>query len=164
MRKAWDADFEDYFAARARPLRRTAYALAGDWQLAEDLTQATFVRLYRHWPRIRQLNVDAYARRTLTNAFLDQRKRHVEATSGSVPEAPGDAPDLDLQLDLAAALGRLSPRMRAVVVLRYLDDLSVRETADVLGMAEGTVKSTTSHALQALRNGAAVHDLNGERS
>lgn len=157
MKQGSDEDFAEYFRARARPLRRTAYALTGDWQRAEDLTQATFLRLYRHWRRIRRLNIDAYARRTLTNTFLDERKYQAESPREVMPDAAGPGPDLDARLDLAAALARLSPRMRAVIVLRYLEDLSVRETAQALGISEGTVKSTTNHALAALRTRATVH-------
>lgn len=160
----WVEDFKEFFAARARPLRRTAFGLTGDWGLAEDLTQSTFLRLYRHWPRVRQLNVDAYARRTMLNLYLDNRKYNVEVTTPSVPETAALVPDVDARLDLGAALGLLSRQMRAVVVLRFLDDQSVRDVASLLGIAEGTVKSTTNHALQALRDSAAANELNGERS
>ncbi len=160
----WVEDFKEFFAARARPLRRTAFGLTGDWGLAEDLTQSTFLRLYRHWPRVRQLNVDAYARRTMLNLYLDNRKYNAEVTTPSVPETADLTPDVEARLDLGAALALLPRQMRAVVVLRFLDDQSVRDVASLLGIAEGTVKSTTNHALQALRNSAAAHKLNGERS
>jgi RNA polymerase sigma-70 factor (sigma-E family) len=152
MREAdWIDDFEEYFHARRGPLRRTGYALTGDWQHAEDLTQVTFLRLYRHWPRVRKLNVDAYARRTLVNAYLDGRKRRSELPSDSLPEAPTTDAGTEERLDLDASLAALAPQMRAVVVLRFLDDLSVREVASILGIAEGTVKSATHNALRALR-------------
>lgn len=148
---AWIDDFEQYFHARRGPLRRTGYALTGDWQLAEDLTQTTFLRLYRHWPRVRELNVDAYARRTLVNAYLDGRKYHAELPSEPVPESQSPDAGVDERLDLATALAGLAPQMRAIVVLRFLDDLPVREVAEILGIAEGTVKSATHSGLKALR-------------
>lgn len=148
----WIDDFEEFFHARRGPLRRTGYALTGDWQLAEDLTQTTFLRLYRHWPRVRRLNVDAYARRTLVNAYLDSRKRRAEVPSEQVPESTTSDSGVDDRLDLDAALAGLAPQMRAVVVLRFLDDLSVREVASILDIAEGTVKSATHNALRVLEN------------
>jgi RNA polymerase sigma-70 factor (sigma-E family) len=152
MREAdWIDDFEEYFHARRGSLRRTGYALTGDWQLAEDLAQATFLRLYRHWPRVRKLNVDAYARRTLVNAYLDGRKYHAEVPSERLPESTTSDGGVEDRLDLDTALAGLAPRMRAVVVLRYLDDLSVHEVASILGVAEGTVKSATHNALRSLR-------------
>lgn len=77
-------DFEDYFDHRFRTLRRTAYALTGSWERAEELTQDTFARLYRHWPR--GAGIDAYARRTLTNLFLDRRQYKAEIPTADVPE------------------------------------------------------------------------------
>jgi RNA polymerase sigma-70 factor (sigma-E family) len=150
--KDWIDDFEEYFHARRGPLRRTGYALTGDWQLAEDLTQATFLRLYRHWPRVRKLNVDAYARRTLINAYLDGRKYHAEVPREHLPEQTMPDSRIEDRLDLDAALTRLAPQMRAIVVLRFLEDLSVREVATTLGIAEGTVKSATHSALKALQS------------
>lgn len=147
----WIDDFEEYFHARRGPLRRTGYALTGDWQLAEDLTQVTFLRLYRHWPRVRRLNLDAYARRTLVNAYLDSGKRRTEVPSERLPESTASDAAVEDRLDLHTALADLAPQMRAIVVLRYLDDLSVREVASILGIAEGTVKSATHNALRALR-------------
>jgi RNA polymerase sigma-70 factor (sigma-E family) len=149
----WELEFGDYFAARVVPLRRLAYALCGDWHLAEDLVQITFVKLYRHWRRIRAETVDAYARRTLVNTFLsDRRGRRMERVLNDLPDRSGYEPtDLAQGIDLRRCLARLSPQQRAMVVLRYLEDLSVADVAAVLGVAEGTVKSQTARGIQSLR-------------
>jgi RNA polymerase sigma-70 factor (sigma-E family) len=147
----WKAEYTDYFAARAAPLRRLGYGLSGDWHLAEDLVQHTFLQLYRHWRRLDPNTVDAYARRTLVNAYLShKRARKRETVVADVPERPADqAPDVGL--DIRKALDALPPRQRALVVLRYLEDISVAEAAEMLGVAEGTVKSQTAHGLAKLR-------------
>jgi RNA polymerase sigma-70 factor (sigma-E family) len=144
-------DFEEYFAAKALSMRRTAYGLTGDWQRAEDLTQETFLRLYRRWSRIRDYHLDAYARRTLVNLFIDSRKFRVESPTDDVPEHAHQSPRLEERHDLGQALRGLPRQMRAVVVLRFLEDLAVRDVADCLGIAEGTVKSLSHKALAKLR-------------
>lgn len=154
-----DREFEEYFDARSRWMQRIAYALSGDWQQAEDLTQAAFLRLYRNWPRIDAGTIDAYARKTLTNLYLDSHRRWRETPRGELPDAgrPGHEEAVVRQHDLHRALRELPPRMRAVVVLRYLEDLSVAEVAAALGIAEGTVKSHTHHALAVL-NGSPIRE------
>lgn len=72
--KNWDDQFTEYFRARVQRMRRVGYALCGDWHAAEDLVQATFVRLHRAWPRIDKVTIDAYARRTMVNVFLSDRR------------------------------------------------------------------------------------------
>ncbi|HEY3501350.1 MAG TPA: SigE family RNA polymerase sigma factor [Actinocatenispora sp.] len=147
-----EREFAEYFAARGQSLRRTAYALCGDWHLAEDLVQSTFVRLYRNWRRIRQPTIDAYARRTLLNLFLSGRRTAArEQVVPEVPERVVAEAGSDVRIDLARALARLSPRQRAMVVLRYLEDLPVAEVAELVGVAEGTVKSQTARGVAALR-------------
>jgi RNA polymerase sigma-70 factor (sigma-E family) len=147
-----DADrFTAYYTARYRPLRRTAYLLCGDWHEAEDLTQAAFVRLYLAWGRVRVDGAHAYARRVLLNEFLGRRRRR-ERPVDTVPDRPdpaGGSPDD--RLDLSAALRAVPPRQRAVVVLRYWEGLSVDQTAAVLGVTPGTVKSQSARGLAALR-------------
>jgi RNA polymerase sigma-70 factor (sigma-E family) len=148
----WEADYSAYFTARAVALRRLAYGLCGDWHLAEDLVQATFVKLYRHWNRAQADTLDAYVRKILVNTFLSHRRsRRHEQVMPDVPDRPARTGDVPALLDLSAALARLPRQQRAVLVLRYLEQLSVAETADALGVAEGTVKSQTARGLDALR-------------
>jgi RNA polymerase sigma-70 factor (sigma-E family) len=149
-RQLREAELDEYFAARAVAMRRTAYLVVRDWHTAEDMVQATFVKLYLHWPSIRQETVDAYARRALVNQCLSHLRRHRRETlTDRVPEAA--VPSSESRLDLATALALLPPSQRAVVALRFLDDLSVAETAAAMGVAAGTVKSHTSRALDTLR-------------
>lgn len=148
----WEDEYVEFFVARAPALRRTAYAMCGDWQAAEDLVQVTFVRLYVHWRRVRPETADAYARRILTNLFLNRRRKALrERITDQLPEPAGAGVDLDSRVDLAAALARLPDRQRAVVALRYVDDLSISQVAELLGLAEGTVKSHCARATEALR-------------
>ncbi|BCJ39095.1 DNA-directed RNA polymerase sigma-70 factor [Actinocatenispora thailandica] len=157
-----EREFAEYFAARGQAMRRMAYALCGDWHTAEDLVQSTFVRLYRHWRTIRRPTVDAYARRTLLNLFLSRRRgAWREQVVPEVPERVAAAPGTEDRIDLARALALLSPRQRAMVVLRYLEDQSVAEVAELLGVAEGTVKSQTARGVQALRTALGDRVLSG---
>jgi RNA polymerase sigma-70 factor (sigma-E family) len=148
-----DLDFSEYFAARVQRFRRVAFALCGDWHAAEDLVQTMFVQLYRRWRRVRPGTVDAYARRILLNLFLTGRRvSGREYVTSSVPDRespPGR--DTSLRLDVERALAELTPRQRAMVVLRFLEDLPVSEVASLLGVAEGTVKSQTARGVEALR-------------
>lgn len=145
-----EQDFSEFYVARGPALRRTAYLIVRDWHLAEDLTQQSFVRLYAAWPRIRRESIDAYARKAVVNACLTHLRRRR-------PESPTDTlPDQELigredVLDIGQALGLLPDRQRAIIALRFLDDLPVLAVAEVLGIAEGTVKSQTSRALDTLR-------------
>ncbi|MBF9127496.1 SigE family RNA polymerase sigma factor [Plantactinospora sp. S1510] len=151
-RAGWEQQFVEYFTVRAGPLRRLAYSLCGDWHTAEDLVQATFVRLYRNWPRIRTESVDAYSRRILVNAFLSNRhRRRWEAVTPDPPERSTDGVDVAVRVAVRRALAQLSPRQRAAVVLRYLEDLPVAEVATLLGISEGTVKSQTARGIQSMR-------------
>jgi RNA polymerase sigma-70 factor (sigma-E family) len=148
----WESEFTGYFTARAAAMRRLAYALCGDWHAADDLAQLTFVRLYRHWPRIRSETVDAYAHRVLINTFLTRRRlRRNEQIVAQVPDRAVPVADHDGVVDLGRALSALPARQRAMVVLRYLEDLPVAAVADLLGVAEGTVTSQTARALRSLR-------------
>jgi len=155
---AWEAAYREFFAARQRQLMRTAYAILGSWPAAEDAVQTAFTQLYVHWPRIQPGAVDAYARRTVVNTCFRMAKvRGRETATDHLPEEPRDGSEGTLaRLDLMSALGQLSPRARAVVALRYLDDLSVAEVADVLAIAEGTVKSQTARALDRLQSALAT--------
>lgn len=149
-----DRDFVAYATAGAHRLRRTAYLLCGNWHTAEDLTQVALTKLYVAWPRLeRREAIDGYARQVVVRVYLDERRR---ASSGEVPmAAPPDSaatsPLSDERMDLMTALAQLPERQRAVLVLRFFEDLDVSTVADVLGCSEGTVKSATSRALAALR-------------
>ena len=157
-RQAWEEEFVAYYAERGAVLRRTALLLCGDWHLAEDLTQTTFINLYRHWNRIERHDVlDQYARRVLLRAFLNQGRRPWRREIVTSP----DSPDLDTgiwhdrepdeRLVLRTALLRLPRQRRAVLVLRFWADLSVEQVADVLDCPTGTVKSQTARGLAELR-------------
>jgi RNA polymerase sigma-70 factor (sigma-E family) len=146
--------FDAYVRARYAGLVRTAYLLTANHHDAEDLVQTALVKAVAVWGRIEE-RPDPYVRRILVNDHISRWRRHRgrEVTVPSVPEVPdaGGHRDLDEGLVLRAALARLAPRQRAVLVLRYYDDLTERETADVLGIAIGTVKSTARDALARLR-------------
>lgn len=154
-----DTDFREYVAGRRPQLYRSAYLLCGDPHRAEDVVQEALIRLYVAWPRVvRANNVDAYARRIVLNSHYDQARRpwRRESAVADGPErpAPEGFPAEDAQA-LWAALRRLPPGQRKVVVLRHLWGLTVEETADDLGISTGTVKSQTSDALSALRRALA---------
>ncbi len=145
-----DDEVREYFAARAQAMRRTAYVVVRDWHTAEDMVQLTFLQLYTHWPRIRRETVDGYARRTLVNQCLSHLRKHRrEHPTDVMPD--GHSVDPMPGLDTARTLAVLPPQQRAIVALRFLDDLPVAEVAAALGIAEGTVKSQTSRALATLR-------------
>jgi RNA polymerase sigma-70 factor (sigma-E family) len=151
-----DEQFRAYVLASRGQLVRTATFLAsGDRFAAEDLVQTALMRLYVAWPRVRSETIDAYARKALLNALIDDRRRAVtrhERAHAFVPEvAVNDEPPTDTETAVFAALAALPPRMRAAVVLRHLVELSVAETADALNCSEGTVKSQTARALSQLR-------------
>lgn len=144
-----DADFTEYFAARGPAMRRTAQIVVRDWHLAEDVTQRAFVKLYGAWGRVDPNRRDAYLRRIVINEAISLMRGRRETPLEIVPErvTVGEEPPLDLD----SALDLLAPQQRAVIALRFLDDLSVADTASALGIAEGTVKSQTSRALDTLR-------------
>lgn len=147
--------FETFVAARGPRLFATAVLLTQDRGAAEDLVQTALLKAWRHWSRIE--NPDAYLRQTMVNTYTSwwRRRWNSELTTADLPERTvgraGDRADgaesAEVRADLRAALARLPRRQRAVVVLRFYEDLSVAETADLLGCTEGTVKSQTSKAL-----------------
>lgn len=155
---AGDEAFTEFAAASRARLRNTAYLLCGDWDRASDHVQEGLIRVYVAWPRlVRGGGELAYARKAVVSAFLDasrrrsSRERPVEddLSRASGEDVAGAVTD---RAALMAALERLPERQRACVVLRYFEDLDVRETASSLGCSEGTVKSQTSRALASLRS------------
>lgn len=149
-----DADFTELVQACWPGLFRTAYLLVGDHGLAEDLTQSALAKTYASWSKVRTLEAaPAYARTVLVNtaaSWFRKRGWRNERPTERLPESGYDA-DLSARPTVVAALAQLPPRQRAVVVLRYYDDLGVADVAAALGISEGTVKSQTSDALRKLR-------------
>lgn len=145
-------EFDAFVDARSGALLRTAYLLTGDHGLAEDLLQTALTKAWFAWDRI-QTAPEAYVRRILVNTYASwwRRKWNGEQATAELPEAGADGPDADASHDLWLAMGRLPRRQRAVVVLRYFDDLSEQQTATLLGCSVGTVKSQASKALAKLR-------------
>ena len=148
--------FREWAQNRRESLRRTAFLLSGDWHLADDLVQDCLVKVYARWHRIEALdNADGYVRKVLVNVFFDHVRRPArrEMTVEVVPDRLDHAHDaLDYRDQLIAALRDVPPGQRAVLVLRYWEDLSVEQTAAALGKSVGNVKSQSSRGLAALRN------------
>ncbi|ANW19164.1 SigE family RNA polymerase sigma factor [Streptomyces clavuligerus] len=149
-------DFETFVAARGPRLLRVAWLLTGDAHLAEDLLQTVLAKVWPKWQRIATDSPEAYVRKALvhTHASWWRRRWRGEVPHGELPDAVGAADayaSVDLEQSLAAAVRALPVRQRAVVVLRYFEDLSVEETAATLGCAPGTVKSQSAKALRSLR-------------
>jgi RNA polymerase sigma-70 factor (sigma-E family) len=148
------SDFDDFVASRSRALLRTAYLLTGDHALAEDLLQTALAKSWFAWGRISG-PPEPYVRRVIATTYSTwwRRRWRSEYPTGSLPErpAPAGTGPVDERDALWRALGSLPRRQRAVVVLRYYEDLSEAETAAALGVSRGTVKSQASRALAALR-------------
>jgi RNA polymerase sigma-70 factor (sigma-E family) len=150
----------DAFTAWAEPaqrrLLRTAVLLTGDHQRAEDLVQEALVKVALRWGRLRDGHPEAYARQVIVRDNISWWRKHRREVLVEPPEAapmdPSDA--LDRRLLLDRALATLTPRQRAVVVLRFYEDLTEQATADVLGVAVGTVKSQSHLALRRLAEAA----------
>jgi RNA polymerase sigma-70 factor (ECF subfamily) len=152
-----DRDFRDYVVARTPTLLRTAYLLTGDRGEAEDLLQEALFRLSKAWRRVSESeSLDAYVRRTMVNLCVSRwRRRRVRTvTVAAVPElqGAGDADHVSDRDEIWRALAMVPPRMRAVLVLRFYEDLSEADTAAVLDCAVGTIKSQTARGLVKLRN------------
>lgn len=149
-----DDEFTEFVHAAWPGLYRSAYLMLGDHQLAEDLTQTALAKTYGSWRKVREpAAAPAYARVVLANtaaSWFRRRGWRNERPTEVLPDR-GVEPDPSTRTAVVSALATLAPRQRAVVVLRYYDDLSVREVAHALGISEGTVKSQTSDALARLR-------------
>ncbi len=160
-------DFESYAAARWSRLLRTAYLLTGDHHEAEDLVQVTLAKVYLGWSRVRRLEEpDAYVHRALVNNNISRhrKRRVVQLLTSRLPDRPreGAAAQVEARSLLLEALATLPPRQRAVVVLRYWEDLSEHQVAEVLGCTAGNVKSQASRGLRKLREHPALAGLTAE--
>jgi RNA polymerase sigma-70 factor (sigma-E family) len=159
-----DEQFRTFVAAHRGSLLRTATLLClGNSHQAEDLVQTVLLRMYLSWHKIRPETRQAYARKALVNAHLDEKRRphwRRERSHAEVPDFQADdrQADTDASTDTEVfrALAELPPRMRAAVVLRFLHDASVAETADALGCSEGNVKSQTARGLARMRSALAL--------
>lgn len=149
-----DDEYTEFVHAAWPGLYRTAYLMLGDHQLAEDLTQAALAKTYGSWRKVKdRAAAPAYARVVLANtaaSWFRKRSWRNERPTATLPDTAVEH-DPSTRPAVVEALATLAPRQRAVVVLRYYDDLSVREVAQALGISEGTVKSQTSDALTRLR-------------
>ena len=150
-----EVELREFVSARGAALSRTAYLLTGDHQAAEDLVQDTYVVLVRRWQKSGMVDPEAYVRRILYSRFVDGRRRRrlSELPWASPPDASrGDEAGTAIdRLTLKGALDRLTPRQRAVLVLRFYEDLTEVQAAAALGISPNTVKSQTRVALQRLR-------------
>jgi RNA polymerase sigma-70 factor (sigma-E family) len=157
-----DAEFAAYMTARQPSLLRTAYLLTGDRHTAEDLVQTALAKLYLSWDKVQRRElVDGYVRRILVNEHNSLWRRawkRKEVSTDVLPDLQSvtDSPDDGRGAALWEFVQTLPRKQRAVVVLRYYEDLSEAETADILGISVGTVKSQASRALANMR--ARVHD------
>ena len=156
-----DEVFRGFVAARGHALIRTAYLLTGDQHLAEDLVQTALERAVQRWSTIRDVGAaEQYVRRTMyrENISLWRRRRLTELPTQVVPEPRHEPPGADPadraadRMVLRDALMRLGPKQRTVLVLRYFEDLTEQQTADLLGISVGTVKSQSHKALAAMRS------------
>jgi RNA polymerase sigma-70 factor (sigma-E family) len=149
--------FADLVEARSTSLLRLAYVVVGDHQLAQDLLQEALVKAYVAWPRLRDVSkAEGYVRRTIVTTAISWRRRRSfhEPPIDAVPdETEADQTDrLATQDVLWRQIRGLPSRQRAALVLRYYEDLSETETAELLGCSVGTVKSQVSAALSKLRD------------
>ena len=160
--------FDDFVAARSSRLLRTAYLLTRDHALAEDLLQTALTKAWFAWGRI-DGNPEPYVRQIIVHTYASwwRRKWNGEHATDELPERPhhDHAGDTSQSHDLWTALGRLPRRQRAVVVLRFYEDLTEAETARLLGCSVGSVKSQTSKAMAKLRlDPALITATDGEES
>ncbi|MBM0237798.1 SigE family RNA polymerase sigma factor, partial [Micromonospora sp. ATA32] len=151
-----EEEFREFVAARSGALLRTAYLLAGDWATAEDLLQTALTKTYLAWKRLGGIDaIEPYARRVMVNTSTSwwRRRWRGERPTEVLPERAG-VDEIEQQLDRDALwrhLSALPARQRAVLVLRFYEDMSEAQTAALLEISPGTVKSQTSRALSTLR-------------
>ena len=145
--------FTEWVGGRQRQLLRSAYLLTGDLHRAEDLVQEALTKVALRWSRLADGNPTAYALRIIARDNISWWRRRRDVPTDRIDDA-GVTSEPEVALVVRRALARLTPAQRAVLVLRHFDDLTERETADVLGVSIGTVKSQNAAALARLRTGA----------
>lgn len=152
-------EFAEFVAASQQSLRRTAYLLCGDWDLASDHVQEAYLKVYRKWPRlVREGRQIGYVRAAVTTTVIDAKRKRSSRELVSDDVGGGTLAHDDHTIALAdrdllmQCLAQLPARQRACVVLRHYDDLSVVEVAKALGCSEGTVKSQTARGIATLQS------------
>jgi RNA polymerase sigma-70 factor (sigma-E family) len=157
---AQDEGFEAFVSARGQALQRFGFLLTSDWALAEDLLQTAFARAYSRWSRIESGATEAYVRKIMVNTWSSwwRRRWRSEIPAASLPDVAADDPYLSVDRTHAvrSALAGLPTRQRLVLVLRYHEDLSEQQVAEMLGISVGTVKSQAAKALAKLRADGAL--------
>jgi RNA polymerase sigma-70 factor (sigma-E family) len=163
---AGSLDFADFVRQRSAPMLRTAWLLTGgDWALAEDLAQAAFSQVWRHWTRVAVMEApEAYTHKAMLNTFLSWRRRRWTAEISTdrfvvSPATTGGFATVDSREVLRHALRQLTTKQRAVITLRYFEDRSEAETAVIMGCSVGTVKSQASKAIAKLREHPGLADV-----
>ncbi|MER5627029.1 SigE family RNA polymerase sigma factor [Streptosporangium sp. NPDC002544] len=160
MDPGFEADFREFVIDRSGALFRTAYLLTGDRHAAEDLVQSALAKTAAKWRGLRDpASIEGYVRRVMYHeqvSWWRRRSRAAEVSTGWLPEQIGDghAEVVDLRLVMRAALARLTPRQRTVLVLRYFEDLSETEIARLLGVRVGSVRSQIYRSLERLKKAA----------
>ena len=149
-----EAGFTEWAAGAQRRLLRSAYLLTGDLHAAEDLVQEALVKVALRWDRLRHGQPTAYARTIVVRDHISRWRRRRDVVTAAPVDVAAVSSDPETALVVRRALGRLTPKQRAVVVLRHFDDLGVHEVAAELGVSVGTVKSQNAAALARLRDGA----------
>lgn len=154
-----DAEFHEFVVSRGRALLHAAYLLTGNLADAEDLVQSALAKTYQAWNRIEDRKaLDGYVRRAMVNTHISwwRRRKVDEYPTDDIPDQPvaDTSASSEIHESLRRAIDRLPQRMRAAVVLRFFEDMTEAEVADVLGVSQGTVKSTVSRAVAKLRSDA----------
>jgi RNA polymerase sigma-70 factor (sigma-E family) len=158
MRSSREATaFTEFMSARSASLFRTAYLIVGDHQLAQDLLQESLIKTYVAWPRLRDVSkAEGYTRKTIVTTAISWRRRRSfhERPTDLLPDTavPDAGEEVTTHASLVAQLRTLPPRQRAAIVLRYYEDLSEAQTADVMGCSVGAVKSHVFTGLGRLRD------------
>lgn len=158
-------EFTAFVHLQQRGLLRMAWLLTGDWPAAEDLVQSALTTAYQRWAQVAAAEVPhLYVRRMIVNAFLSSRRRrwHGEIPTSHLPDLSAPSADLELRTTLLRALDHLPARQRAVIALRYLDDLTEAQCALALGCSLGAVKAHAHKAMRTLRASPDIADLLNE--